>query len=47
MTRPREVRLHSHACLALEGETETLLTDPWLFGDVFNGAWSLCAPPDL
>jgi hypothetical protein len=45
--RARQVRFHAHACVALEGETETLLTDPWLFGDVFNGAWSLAAPPDV
>src|SRR5262245_21030576 len=42
-----QVRFHSHACIALEGERETLLTDPWLFGDVFNHAWTLCAPPAL
>jgi L-ascorbate metabolism protein UlaG (beta-lactamase superfamily) len=41
------VRFLAHACIALEGERETLLTDPWLFGDVFNSAWTLCAPPAL
>jgi hypothetical protein len=41
------VRFYSHACIALEGERETLLMDPWLFGDVFNDAWTLHAPPDL
>lgn len=41
------VRFHAHACIAVEGASETLLTDPWLFGDVFNGAWSLLPAPDL
>lgn len=42
-----QVRFYSHACIALEGERETLLMDPWLFGDVFNNSWTLHAPPDL
>jgi UDP-MurNAc hydroxylase len=44
---PRQVRFFSHACIALEGEEETLLADPWLFGDVFNNSWTLHVPPDL
>ena len=43
----RNVRFHSHACLTVEGEREVLLTDPWLFGDVFNGSWSLRPAPDI
>lgn len=42
-----QVRFHAHACLAIEGEREDLLTDPWLFGKVFNDSWTLRPPPDL
>jgi hypothetical protein len=42
-----ELKLHCHACVAVEGPDGILLTDPWLFGDVFNGGWSLRPEPDL
>ena len=41
------VRFYSHACIAIEGEQGTLLTDPWFFGDVFHHSWTLLAPPDV
>jgi len=42
-----QVRFYSHACIAIEGERDTLLTDPWFFGDVFHNSWTLLAPPDI
>ena len=44
---PQQVRFYSHAFLGVEGQREILLTDPWLFGDVFNDSWTLHAPPAL
>ena len=43
----RNVRFNSHACLTVEGARETLLTDPWLFGEVFHGSWALRPKPHL
>lgn len=43
----RGVRFHSHACLSVQGERDVLLTDPWLFGNVFHGSWALRPAPDL
>lgn len=34
-------KLVSHACVLLNFNDVTILTDPWLFGDVFNNGWSL------
>jgi hypothetical protein len=42
-----QVRFYSHACIAIEGERDTLLTDPWFFGDVFHDSWTLLAPLDI
>jgi ribonuclease BN (tRNA processing enzyme) len=44
---PTGLRFLSHSSLLLEDDDGDLLMDPWFFGDVFNGAWSLLAPPDL
>lgn len=41
------VRLLSHACIAVEQEGDLLLTDPWFQGKIFNNSWSLLHPPDL
>lgn len=41
------LRFLSHSCVLLEDDDGDLLMDPWFFGTVFNGAWSLLAPPDL
>ena len=38
------IHLHSHACLELSYEGFTLLTDPWLDGPAFLGAWALSPP---
>ena len=46
-TARHRVKLHAHACLSIESEREILLTDPWLFGKVFNESWTLRPPPDL
>ncbi|MBA3563362.1 MAG: MBL fold metallo-hydrolase [Gammaproteobacteria bacterium] len=43
----RKLRFHSHACLSVEGERAVLLTDPWLFGEVFHGSLALRPVPDL
>jgi hypothetical protein len=45
--RTPHVRFYSHACIAIEGKRDTLLTDPWFFGDVFHDSWTLHAPPDI
>jgi len=40
------IALHSHACLEISYEGFTLLTDPWLDGPAFLGAWAPSPPPD-
>ena len=40
------VALHSHACLEISHEGFTLLTDPWLDGPAFLGAWAASPAPD-
>ncbi len=40
------IQLHSHACLEVSYEGFTLLTDPWLDGPAFLGAWAPYPPPD-
>jgi len=39
------VQLHAHACLEISYEGFTLLTDPWLDGPAFFGAWTQYPPP--
>ncbi|MGO4546727.1 Rieske 2Fe-2S domain-containing protein [Paenibacillus sp. 2TAB23] len=34
------IKLHSHACLEFETDNFRLLTDPWLDGPCFLGAWT-------
>jgi CMP-N-acetylneuraminate monooxygenase len=41
------VQLHSHACLEISYEGFTLLTDPWLDGPAFLGAWAPWPAPDV
>jgi len=38
--------LHSHACLEISYNGYTLLTDPWLDGPAFLGAWMPSPAPD-
>ena len=38
------VQLHAHACLEISYEGFTLLTDPWLDGPAFFGAWAPYPP---
>jgi CMP-N-acetylneuraminate monooxygenase len=40
------MQLHSHACLEISYEGFTLLTDPWLDGPAFLGAWAPSPAPD-
>ena len=40
------IQLHSHACLEISYEGFTLLTDPWLDGPAFLGAWAPWPAPD-
>jgi len=40
------IALHSHACLEISYEGFTLLTDPWLDGPAFLGAWAPTPAPD-
>jgi len=40
------IALHSHACLEISYEGFTLLTDPWLDGPAFLGAWKQSPAPD-
>ena len=40
------IHLHSHACLEISHEGFTLLTDPWLDGPAFLGAWAAWPAPD-
>ena len=40
------IHLHSHACLEISYEGITLLTDPWLDGPAFLGAWAPYPAPD-
>jgi CMP-N-acetylneuraminate monooxygenase len=40
------IALHSHACLEISYEGFTLLTDPWLDGPAFLGAWAASPAPD-
>lgn len=35
------LKLISHACVLIKLDDVIILTDPWLFGDVFNNGWSL------
>ena len=39
------VQLHAHACLEISSEGFTVLTDPWLDGPAFLGAWIQYPPP--
>jgi CMP-N-acetylneuraminate monooxygenase len=39
------VQLHAHACLEIAYDGFTLLTDPWLDGPAFLGAWAPYPPP--
>ncbi len=41
------VRLYAHACLEISDEGFTLLTDPWLDGPAFLGAWAQYPPPSV
>ena len=41
------IELHSHACLEISYEGFTLLTDPWLDGPAFLGAWTQSPAPDV
>lgn len=38
-------RLHAHACLEITNNGFTLLTDPWISGPAFFGAWAPYPPP--
>jgi len=40
------IALHAHACLEISYEGYTLLTDPWLDGPAFLGAWVPSPAPD-
>lgn len=40
------VHLHAHACLEISYEGFTILTDPWLDGPAFMGAWAQYPPAD-
>jgi len=40
------IQLRSHACLEISYEGFTLLTDPWLDGPAFLGAWMPSPAPD-
>ena len=42
---PCTIELHSHACLEIAYKGHSLLTDPWLVGPAFLGAWTLYPPP--
>lgn len=39
------IQLHAHACLEIRYGGFTLLTDPWLNGPAFFGAWAPYPPP--
>ena len=39
------IELHSHACLEITHKAHSLLTDPWLIGPAFLGAWTQYPPP--
>jgi CMP-N-acetylneuraminate monooxygenase len=41
------VHLHAHACLEVSYEGFRLLTDPWLDGPAFMGAWAPYPPPQV
>jgi CMP-N-acetylneuraminate monooxygenase len=46
VTRPGlRLQLHAHACLEMSHDGFTLLTDPWLDGPAFLGAWAHYPPP--
>lgn len=38
------VRLISHACVIIEVDGVSILTDPWLTGTAFNNSWRLVTP---
>ncbi|WP_138753912.1 Rieske 2Fe-2S domain-containing protein [Paenibacillus sinopodophylli] len=40
MPKDLSIKLHSHACLEFEADNFRLLTDPWLDGPCFLGAWT-------
>jgi len=40
------IQLHAHACLEISYEGFTILTDPWLDGPAFLGAWIQSPAPD-
>ena len=44
--RDLSISLHAHACLELRHDGFSLLTDPWLVGPAFMGAWTHY-PPSL
>jgi CMP-N-acetylneuraminate monooxygenase len=39
------ISLHAHACLEFKHDGFSLLTDPWLDGPAFLGAWTQYPPP--
>ncbi len=39
------ISLHAHACLEFKHDSFSLLTDPWLDGPAFLGAWTHYPPP--
>ena len=43
--RDLSIALHAHACLELRHDGFSLLTDPWLVGPAFLGAWTHYPPP--
>jgi CMP-N-acetylneuraminate monooxygenase len=45
--RPEQLtlQLHAHACLEIVSKGFSLLTDPWLCGPAFLGAWTQYPPP--
>jgi CMP-N-acetylneuraminate monooxygenase len=42
-----KISLISHACLLIEWDGFRLLTDPWIEGSAFLGAWELYPPPTI
>lgn len=42
-----DIRLHAHACAEFVHSGRSILTDPWLAGPAFNGAWTQYPPPTV
>lgn len=42
---PVDVKLVAHACMEIRFKRFTLVTDPWLDGPAFHGAWAQYPPP--